>query len=146
MRIRKRIVGPLAVWGFVAALAVWFWLAGLQPAAEHRQLFNEIRQCLGTMRHKRPKGLSQEKWAFSVGQTQNALGNCCGARAYITDYEHFRRFVTELKRRVDGDVDLQTIDWIWDEFVAFSSPGAGYSERYRPTSRGRLKEAATGGL
>ncbi len=141
MRIPKTIIGLLVVWTFVAALLAWFWFAGLRPAEQHRRLYNEIAQSIDNLRHKRPSGFTRKEWAYVVGWTQNAQGNCCGSFYQITDHEHFKRFADELKHRVADDVDLHTVDWIWDEFVAFSSAGPSYSE-HRPTSRERLNEAA----
>jgi len=149
MQIRKKVILPLLPCAFVAALAGWFWLAAVRPTQQHRQLYDDIRQSIDGLRHKRPNGLRREEWAYIVGWTLNAHANCCGARDFITDYDRFASFAAELKRRLDGDVDLQTVDWIWDEFEAFSSVGPWYSETFRPTSRERLREAATfswGGL
>lgn len=142
MQIRKTVIVPLVPWTFVATLLAWYWFAALRPAAQHRRLCTEIKQCIDSLRHKRPKEVNRKEWAYVLAWTENVQANCLG-RDQITDYEHFRRFVDELKRRVDEDVDLHTVDWIWDEIVAFSSVGPWYAEHWRPTSRERLKEAAT---
>ncbi len=143
MRIRKWLIAPLLAWGFVTALAAWFWLAAVRPNQQHRRLYDDIGQTLDRLRHKRPSELRREEWAYIVGWTFNAHANCCSAREFITDYARFTRFPAELKRRLDVHVDLQTVDWIWDELEAFSRIGPRYSENFRPTRRERLREAAT---
>jgi hypothetical protein len=54
------------------------------------------------------------------------------------------RFERELNRRLKGPVDLQTIDWIWDEMARLTPNGKTYSDSYRPTTPERLKEFEEG--
>ena len=141
MRIPKTVIGPLLAWTIVVAPFSLFWFAGLRPGVQQQRLTTNIAESIDNLRHKRPSGFTRNEWAYIVGRTQNAQANCCSSFYQITDYEHFKRFAEELKHRVADDVDLQTVDWTWDEFVAFSSSGPSYSEQNRPTSRERIKEA-----
>ena len=58
--------------------------------------------------------------------------------------EEMIRFEAMLKQKLSELVSLETIDWIWDEFVRLTSNGERYSDSYRPTLPTRLKEFEEG--
>jgi len=47
--------------------------------------------------------------------------------------EAYHRFADELEERLKGDVDMATIDWMWEEYVEIAVNGQRYSDDYRPT-------------
>ena len=82
-----------------------------------------------------PSGIAQQQWDNYVGWTQNAVGNCLTSPSYIRDEPRLHRFADELEKKLQGDVDVSTIDWIWDEIEQISTHGESYSEKFRPTRR-----------
>ena len=50
----------------------------------------------------------------------------------MRDRAALERFADELEHRIQGPVDLKTIDWIWDEFERISKYGTHYSDEWRP--------------
>ena len=94
----------------------------------------------------RPPDVDRREWAYVIGWTLTAHGNCCSHQTFVYPGQT-ERFADELERKLRGRVGMETIDWIWDEFMRFSI-NKSY-ERYRPTSPDRLKEATNftwGGL
>jgi hypothetical protein len=55
--------------------------------------------------------------------------------------DRLHNLADELEQRLEGHVDMSTIDWIWDEIEAVSVYGKNYSEDYRPTTPERLQAA-----
>lgn len=88
---------------------------------------------------KYPQGITSGEWASCVFWTHNLHGNCGYYPAFPTD--RLRVFADELNSRMGGEVDLNTIDWIWDEYVKYAHGGQQYSIKYRPTTPARLREA-----
>jgi hypothetical protein len=54
--------------------------------------------------------------------------------------ERFQHFADELEVRLRSPVDVETIDWIWDEIERLSNNGKRYSDDFRPVRNGQLKE------
>jgi hypothetical protein len=59
----------------------------------------------------------------------------------INDDQRYFDFADELDRRLQGKVEMSTIDWIWDNFEEIGKNGRRYSEQYRPTTPERLRTA-----
>jgi len=125
----------------LSCLLLAVWNMTLRPIQEHRRVYRQIEVSLYDLANQRPEGVTKAQWSFVLGWTLQAHGNCCSALDWV-DMEHMREFAKELRKRVDeGDVDMSTIDWIWDEYVQFSSMGETYSEKYRPTVPARFQSA-----
>jgi hypothetical protein len=124
----------LALIGCMFVGSVAFWWYKVEPIRRHFEFCREVKSELGTLAKKRPAGITREQWQQIVAWTLNAHANTLVATSRIPPDER-ERFVAELRRRLQGPVDLGTIDWIWDEFVRLA-PGWGpsYSEQWRPTS------------
>jgi Leucine-rich repeat (LRR) protein len=88
---------------------------------------------------KYPQGLTSGQWASCAYWTHALHANCGYYPAFPTD--RLRSFADELNTRLAGEVDIRTIDWIWDEYVHYARGGKQYSDKYRPTTPARLREA-----
>ena len=65
----------------------------------------------------------------------SSQGLVCGVsrvRVYHRGVEAASRFLSQLKEEVEGDVGIDTIDWMWDEIEQLSVHGGDYSEVRRP--------------
>lgn len=124
----------------VGGVALWWYK--VEPIRRHLAFCREVKSELGTLAKKRPADITREQWQQIVAWTLNAHGNTLVATSRIPQDER-ERFVAELRRRLQGPVDLGTIDWIWDEFVRLALGwGPSYSEKWRPTSPEKLREFA----
>lgn len=91
-----------------------------------------IVQRLEKLKSLPPENVTLEKWKFVVSRTQTAFPNVFYSTDYILDHDRFRTFQRELHLKLNGDVDISTIDWIWDEFQKNSRHGDTYSAGCRP--------------
>ena len=125
---------------FVAVVAAMLSLYAVfvRPNVEHKRLVQRFDLCIEQLTQKRPTNVTRQQWSYVIGWTMNARGNCLTVRQWIDDYPRFRRFVEDLERKVEGNVGIETIDWIWDEIEQNSRPGKSYSNTYRPTTPDRL--------
>lgn len=121
------------------ALILGFDSAFLRPIRDHQRWFYRVRTDLESLTHRRPPDVDRETWGYVVGWTLNAHGNCCSAPTYV-DPGRTKQFAEELEQRLQGKVGMDTIDWIWDEFMRFSKIKS--YDRFRPTTPEHLKEAA----
>lgn len=120
----------LCVFVAILAVALSLWAVFLRPAVEHGRLLRRVESCLDALARKRPADVTPADWDYLVGWTYNAKANCLSVHQFIKDHARFRRFVEELEERLEGDVSIETIDWIWDEVEAVSNVDYG---RFRPT-------------
>jgi hypothetical protein len=124
-----------------AGALIWFRMT--QPLQRHSEFYHRVRADLETLAKKRPPNVTRKQWEQIVGWTLNAHGNCLASQQNMPP-EEMNRFEAELTQRLQGTVDLGTIDWIWDEIVRLTSSGRTYSDRWRPTSPEKLKEFEEG--
>lgn len=125
----------------VVACILGLYAAFVKPHVEHERLIRRFDVCIEQLTHKRPANLSRNQWSFMVSWTMNARWNCLPVQNYITDKPRFHRFVEELEHQIEGEVSVETVDWIWDEIEAVSVYGTMYSEKYRPTVPDHLNDA-----
>jgi len=88
-----------------------------------------IERSIESLAQKPPNDMTRGQWASAVAWTRNLHGNSLllheASRADIF------RFSRELEQRLRDDVDMATIDWIWDEYARLCPHGKKY-QRFRP--------------
>jgi hypothetical protein len=127
----------------IVVVGTFFWFETLEPLRRHRQFCEIVQAEFLSLAKKRPPNVDRHQWEGVVAHTLNALANCFTfarniPRAAMDGFE------TELHRRLQGHVDLSTIDWVWDEVVTLTPYGKQYSDNWRPTSEFWLAEFAKG--
>jgi hypothetical protein len=108
------------------ALAFWFGLA--EPIHAHSVWYKRVRVDHMTLVDRRPPGVTKGQWDYAVGWTINLHANCGEANR-----EWREQFAVELERRLEGQITLVDIEWIWDEYARNTKYGQRYSDNYRPT-------------
>ncbi len=104
-------------------------------AASNRELnlWNEkLVQKLEQSKANPPEGMSQDEWENIVGWTQVAIPNCLYHPDYIVDWERYDAFRKRFLTTPSGKIDIETIEWTWEELSSISKNGRQYSERFRP--------------
>jgi len=96
------------------------------------QTRRRVHDSLWSLHDRCPKEVTPAKWEEIVRQTREPVIGCLFWSAEIRDMPRYYRFVDELDERLEGEVDMGTIDWIWDEFVEISMHGQR-SDLERPT-------------
>jgi hypothetical protein len=143
-RCRIFRIGQVVIVGVFTSLAVLGCADWPRPQQSHGEWSNRVRKDLDLLAKQRPPAIPPGQWEFLVGWTMNLHGNCGASETWITDRARSRRFVEALEERLQKPLDLATIDWVWDEYAAFTSPGQKYSDKYRPTRSPDLKDAQPG--
>ncbi len=130
----KRIVLIVALFG---TLGFAFWFFGIRPHEEGMRTGKQIERAILKLSTKCPADVSRERWAHCIAWTWQLHTNY-GPYSYW-DRDERQRFIEELEQRVNGHVDMATIDWIWDQYVESTTGGRDY-DGYRPTVPERLEE------
>ena len=143
LRWNQYSLGHLFIFVTIVVLLFAFWASLIRPILEHDRRYKRFGVCIDKLAQKRPAHLTVTQWDSMIGWTSNLQGNCLSARSFLKDEPRFGRFVDELEKKVEGDVGIETIDWIWDEVVEISGPGQRYSDNWRPTTPDQLKATLT---
>ncbi|VTR93265.1 Uncharacterized protein OS=Rhodopirellula europaea SH398 GN=RESH_04568 PE=4 SV=1 [Gemmata massiliana] len=120
--------------GFVLACAgCWY-----EYQWRHREFCRAVDSELKTLANKCPPDVTRQQWRNVVGWTLNDF------RGWLAKSTHIRqedrgRFLTELRDRLSGPVDLGTVDWLYDELERLTSR-FGPPFFWRPTTPERLRQ------
>jgi hypothetical protein len=120
-----------------------FWFPKIEQNRRHSLFCDRVHFQFLSLAKKRPLNVSRQQWEGVVAHTINAWANCLTFTKNIPPAE-MDRFEHELHQRVQGPVDLATIDWIWDEVVRLTPNGQSYSDDWRPTTPFWLAEYEKG--
>jgi hypothetical protein len=134
---RRQQIIVVVVSAGLLALAYYFLL---YPFVEHRRWQQDVQYRILCLAERRPDDVDQKQWAACLHLTWNLHANY-GPITYFDSRARYP-FLTEFDRRLEGKVDLSTIDWIWDQYSQQTQGGKRYSDQYRPTTPERLKEAS----
>ncbi len=87
-------------------------------------------QRLGTLIDKlysrQPQNLTVAQWRCMVDWTRNLHGN--SLIAHQTSTSQIVAFETRIEKRLSGNVDADTIEWIWDEYAKICQGGQNYQK------------------
>lgn len=92
------------------------------------RLDRSIRMLIVEMQARRPPELTPLQWENAVGWTINLHSN--SLLPFQADVPTMRAFEMRLSKKLEGNVNLATIDWIWDEYARICPGGAEY-QKYR---------------
>ena len=114
----------------ITVLAVLFagygWLD--RRILEPRRRSESVHRRLESLARRRPNDLSPRQWESAVAWTLNLHGN--SLVRFQADGTKLRNFDERLAKKLAGEVNLDTIHWIWDEYAEICSGGANY-QRFR---------------
>jgi hypothetical protein len=122
-----------------AAVLLAFWHFALGPVYEHREWSDRMRADIESLAGKRPPDRSPAQWDYLAGWTINLHGNCGVVHQWIVAPAEKWPFLHEFERRLQGPVGMDTIDWVWDEYIRITKLGQLYSDKHRPTRSPDLK-------
>ena len=118
----------LILFGLLALLFAGYGWVYRKVVAPRRHV-DAIEVHLRTLVNRRPDDMSAAQWESAVGWTMNLHGN--SLYAFQSDVPTLRAFEERLANRLAGDVDMDTIHWIWDEYADLCPGGERY-QRLRP--------------
>ena len=125
--------------GFVVfGSGILYWYK-VRPHVKHSEVFRRVDTAIESLSDRCPSDITALQWRHCVGWTNTASHNLCAHRSFIRDYPAFLSFAEKLHERVQNQANLETIDWIWDQFETITHAGRSYSERWRPTTLERMQ-------
>lgn len=102
----------------------WFDRRILEPRRQSEAVQRHIESLAGRC----PRDMSPRQWANAVGWTLNLHGN--SLIMFQADGTKIRKFDERLAKKLAGEVNMDTIHWIWDEYAEICPGGANY-QRFR---------------
>ena len=115
----------LAVLAVMFAGYGWFHRRYVEP----RRACEAIQRRLNSLAGRRPQDMTRRQWESAVAWTSNLHGN--SLMFAQADGPTIRRFEGQLAKKLAGDVNMETIHWIWDEYADICPGGASY-QRFKP--------------
>ncbi len=119
-----------------------FFATYMYRYGRHQRVSGRMDTAILRLALNRPDDLTDDQWAYCILWTWNLHCNC-GVLPSLIPTTDLERIATELESKIDAGPNLDTIDWLWDEYVQ-SAPGAHNYERFRPTSPDNQSELEVG--
>lgn len=115
----------------------------IHPVLQHKSWSKRMSKNIIVLAHNRPPNLARGEWEYLIGWTHQLHSNCA---AYYTslDQRLADQFLSDLEEKLQNEISLLIIDWIWDQYALFTKTGFDYSEKYRPTTNRRYQNAEVG--
>ena len=132
----KSYLGRL-VFILVASVVLVFVGSVVLKVSESRTFFTEhqrIWQMIYSLNQRRPVAINKDAWESSVGWCLNAHCNvnfCPGPRRF----EAMQRYGKNVEERLQRDVDVDTLNWIFDSAAEIGPYGKEYTDRFRSMMR-----------
>jgi hypothetical protein len=132
-----RLAAFAAVALCLAGLASW-----IRPQINYARERTAGYEVMLQLPDRRPQDVPVKAWEVAATWAITAYANVCFSDDHVS-MEELRRFRNELEARIAGNVDLATIDWIWQRLGETGSHGKQYRERFEPQYRENLTAALT---
>lgn len=113
----------VATFVFMCGIGIRVWQ--LHSFATQREIGAEL---IEGIRARRPENVPSSVWDNSVSWTRTAYFNVFSSRDNSTS-EDLSAFVMETKDKLASEIDLESIDWIWNRLALTSPYGREYVER-----------------
>jgi len=126
-----------AVAGVLLITCAGLWFRRIQEPYRETQKLHELIQSLA---NRRPDQLTQRQWQTAVDWTNNLNGNSLVWE--FKDGPAIRTLRQQLETKLEGEVNMDTIIWIWDRYAELCPAGA----RYQKWRKVMLDEIDNGGL
>jgi hypothetical protein len=118
---------PLAI--LTVCLLAWIGWKGV-PMYKYGQRSQRIWHRLYALKGRRPPSVSPRLWEESVGWAITAHCNVCFSEGHAS-YEAMCRFEEQLDEKLEGEIDLGTIEWIGDRLSETGPHGQRYMANWR---------------
>jgi hypothetical protein len=131
-----RRVQSLVVIGVLAAVSLGIALLAFRAwslfvyAHERSEAYDLVAQ----LPERRPEKVDTEAWEVATSWAITAYANVCFSAEHVP-IDELRRFRVDVEKRLAADVDLMTIDWIWQRLAETGSHGQQYRNRFEPIYR-----------
>ncbi|MDY0169920.1 MAG: hypothetical protein RBS80_25480 [Thermoguttaceae bacterium] len=145
MSTQRRIVlfGCLPLLILFIGVVVWVaWTA--IPQMRYNQRSRRINQKIADLRAQQPPDVRADLWNECIAWASIAHCNICFSEGHTT-YEAMVRYEENLEEKLEGDVDLTTIEWIGERLAETGPHGQQYMEKWRKQWQSMIQHAEQGG-
>ena len=136
--MKLRYVGLLTALSVVVGLLVPVQRMVIEHSKYHRQ-HQRAQELVLSLADRRPPDVTPEEWEIATGWAANAFGNTCISPSRVS-LDELKRFSAELEIKTAEDVDIATIDWIWQRLSDAGPAGKRYYDTFYPEYRKQLLE------
>jgi|GEM_PF-3895258 len=136
MAFPKRRVFALLLF-VICALAVAPFAIRLCQLLEFRREQELANELISSLDSRRPSHTDQETWDDATRWAGIAFANVCFSDEHLT-IEELRRFTIDTRQELQGEVDLDTIDWVWKRLSETGPHGKQYTNRVKPAYRNEV--------
>jgi hypothetical protein len=128
--------GRLSVWKLMAIVALLavpmaFCLVPVGRQAEWRRVHQDIDDTIRYLEPSEPSTVDPTVWENARGATITAYANVCFSTGHVSMAEMYR-LRRDLDAKLKGQVDLDTLIWIWERLGKTGPHGESYARRHRP--------------
>jgi hypothetical protein len=120
----RRLLAVVAVLCVLFAIYGWYDRTFIAPG-RHSEA---VRRSIESLVNRRPADMTRGQWGCAVAWTLNLHGN--SLLSFEAHGPTIAAFEKRLKEKLAGDVNMQTIHWIWSEYAKICPHGASY-QRFR---------------
>ena len=142
---RTCLLQLVTVFAILACIA-GFIFANIYPFIRHGRVRDRMETAILKLAVARPPDLTDDQWAYCIFWTWNLQGNYGSVPSYVPTAD-LERIAAGLERRIERGVSVQTIDWVWDQYIQAFPDAASYNH-HRPTAprnRARFEAGDHGG-
>ena len=128
----------------ISAVGGYYYFSSMKPR-NHSENVDALIQSLAD---KRPADMTPAQWACAVEWTRSLHEN--SLLISQTSTWEIAAFERRLREKLTESVDMQTIDWIWEEYANAGPAGKGY-QRFKSQmlkeieAAGKLDDSEDGG-
>ena len=140
---RTFLFGCLPLLILFIGVVVWVaWTA--IPQMRYNQRSRRINQKIADLRAQQPPDVRADLWNECIAWASIAHCNICFSEGHTT-YEAMVRYEEDLEEKLEGDVDLTTIEWIGERLAETGPHGQQYMEKWRKQWQSMIQHAEQGG-
>lgn len=139
-RRKLLILASCALIPVVAIVAPVGWRVWrLLAYARQRTIGAEL---IESLRNRRPEGVPNPTWEEATGWAITAYANVCFSEEHVT-FDELVRFNHDARMELAGDVNMQTIDWVWARLAKTGPHGQRYVDKFEPEYRSLVYGASS---
>jgi len=129
---RISLVGALVAVAMTAVL-LGFCIVPVGRHLEWTRLKQQMDSSIRYMQPSQPNSISPDVWECAHNWVVTAYGNICIIEG--TSKPEMYRLRDDLQKKLNGRIDLGTLNWIWNRLGESGQHGKRYTERFGPSFR-----------
>jgi len=116
----RSLLATVAVLAMLFSAYGWFHRKIVAP----RRHSDAVQQLIESLVNRRPPEITRGQWGSAVAWTLNLHGN--SLLMFEADGPTIEAFEQRLEDQLTGNVDMDTIHWVWNEYANICPHGASY--------------------